>query len=127
MVLVKRIIFLTSTTPAAATASAFPSSAEEGSFVPLISQKVSAHGECRSPVHRSRLYCCKTRVTLSLLPAHQIDPSRAARNDGRSGRRFHRDRERSPHHAGGYRRAQTRARRLFPAPFRSIAGPGSRQ
>ena len=31
MVLIKRMIFLTSTTPAAATASAFPSSAEEGS------------------------------------------------------------------------------------------------
>ena len=32
MVLIKKMILLTSTTPAAATASAFPSSAEEGSF-----------------------------------------------------------------------------------------------
>jgi len=32
VVLIKRMILLTSTTPAAATASAFPSSAEEGSF-----------------------------------------------------------------------------------------------
>jgi hypothetical protein len=32
VVLIKRMIFLTSTTPAAATASAFPSSAEEGSL-----------------------------------------------------------------------------------------------
>src|SRR5438876_4984137 len=33
VVLVKRMILLTSTTPAAATASAFPSSAEEGRFL----------------------------------------------------------------------------------------------
>ena len=32
VVLIKRMIFLTNTTPAAATASAFPSSAEEGSL-----------------------------------------------------------------------------------------------
>src|SRR5437016_4034474 len=39
VVLIKRMIFLTSTTPAAAAASALPSSAEEGSCRPYVGQQ----------------------------------------------------------------------------------------
>jgi len=40
VVLIKRMIFWTNTTPAAATASAFPSSAEEGKAIHSIEGKI---------------------------------------------------------------------------------------